>query len=52
MNPTSQIVCRKCKYYYITWDAGWLKYMDNGQLKSIRPCLESAFAYKFKTVIN
>lgn len=40
------------QHYYITWDAGWVKYMDGDELKPIRPCLESAFAYKFKTVIQ
>lgn len=36
-------------HYYITWDAGWVKVLDNGKLKTITPVQESAFAYRFKT---
>jgi arylsulfatase A-like enzyme len=38
------------EHYYLTWDAGWVYYKDHGRLQSIRPCLESAFAFRFKTV--
>jgi len=38
------------EHYYITWDEGWANYMDQGRLKPIRACLESAFAFRFKTV--
>jgi arylsulfatase len=36
-------------HYYLTWDAGWLKYQVNNNYKNIRPCKESAFSFRFKT---
>lgn len=36
-------------HYYITWDAGWVKYKRNGKLIGIPPVRESAFAFRFKT---
>jgi arylsulfatase A-like enzyme len=38
------------RHYYITWDAGWLKYEQNGLYKPILPIQESAFAFRFKTL--
>jgi len=36
-------------HYYLTWDAGWTNYEDGDQLRSVRPCMESAFAFRFRT---
>lgn len=37
-------------HYYITWQEGWVKVMQNGKLTPISPVRESAYAYRFKTV--
>ncbi len=37
-------------HYYLTWDQGWLKYETEKELNPIRACMESAFAFRFKTI--
>jgi arylsulfatase len=37
------------QHYYLTWDAGFVKYRNKQEMVTIRPCLESAFAFRFKT---
>ncbi len=39
-------------HYYLTWDAGWVNYRVKEKIFPIRPCMESAFAYKFKTAFE
>ncbi len=36
-------------HYYITWDAGWVKYEENGAFLNILPVREDAYAFRFKT---
>jgi arylsulfatase len=37
-------------HYYITWDAGWVTYFENGKWNPISSVRESAYAYRFKTI--
>jgi arylsulfatase A-like enzyme len=36
-------------HYYITWDAGWVRYSEKGKLKPLIAVRESAYAFRFKT---
>lgn len=36
-------------HYYITWDAGWLRYQNGTKMRPIAPVEESAWAYRFRT---